>query len=341
MTLHYTYLLFLLALLTSCSKNLPLPAVETKNEIVILGELVAGEAPYIRAGQTMGIGSNGNQNLQLVKDITIKLQLQGNEIQLTGTEDSLSASLHTIPYTGNTVIQPEHIYTLTAQQTSLGTATANVIIPRPFGARILSITPTRYANEEVIKFAIQIDDPAGEDLYAIECVKQQIEVKGSFLFKGKWLDIPTNIILYDSLKKNTESLDIRYDTVFYNVFNRQFLYTNDINTDNLQENTTTSAYRRALLKDISFDGSAYTTEVYVRKNDIASSIINGRYVLMIKSVSKDYYQYLSQYEGIAGYSYSSSDIPATLKGNIKNGVGIVGGVYKKEFAYVADNIYPY
>ncbi len=339
---YYSYFLLCALLLQACSKSLPLPEVKTEKKIVLLGELIANENPYIRAGQSISISSNTNAKIELLTDINVKIADEsGNETYLNGEEDDLSPSLHTIPYTGNLTLQPLHTYVLTASQKDLGTAIVNVPIPQPFSANLIDVAETQYAGSDVVRFTIQIDDPNGDDLYAIECLKQQIDVQGEFLYNNNWLDIPTNIFLYDSLKNENQNITTRYDTTFYNVFDRQYLFSNDPNSENLRDNTTTSSYRRILFRDDKFKGQHYTTQVYVRKDNFGSAFQNGQFVLSIKSVSKEYFNYLGQYEGVAGYSYTTSNIPSSMKGNIANGLGIVGGVYKIQFNYVIDDIFPY
>lgn len=339
---NYSYLLLCVLLLQACSKSLPLPEVKGEKKIVLLGELIANENPYLRAGQSISISSNTNAKIELLTDINVKIgDDAGNETFLNGEEDDNSSSLHTIPYTGNLTLQPQRTYTLTAVQKDLGTAIVNVPIPQPFTASLVDVTETQYAGTDVVKFTIQIDDPNGDDLYAIECLKQQIDVQGEFLYNNNWLDIPTNIFLYDSLKNKNPNITTRYDTTFYNVFDRQYLFSNDPNSENLRDNTTTSSYRRILFRDDKFKGQHYTTQVYVRKDNLGSVFPKGQYILSLKSVSKEYFNYLGQYEGVAGYSYTTSNIPSSMKGNIANGFGIVGGVYKIQFNYVADDVFPY
>ncbi|RYE23662.1 MAG: hypothetical protein EOP51_09810 [Sphingobacteriales bacterium] len=330
------------ALLQSCSKTLPLPSTDSQNAIVMIGELVAEENAALRAGQTIGVNVNGSKQIAALGDLSLSIKDEnGADIAMSGMEDSLTSKLKTIPFTANIQLQPKHSYTLTARHSKLGTANVTVPIPQPFTARLISAIPVQFSGEDVVKFTIQIDDPQGEDIYSIECVKQQINVTGEFQYKGQWLDIPTNYFLYDSLRQQNHATATRYDTTFYNVLSREYMYTSDPNTDNVQANTTTYAYSHILLKDTKFNGGQYTTEVYARKTDFNSTLFNGQLVLMVKSISKDYYTYLGQYEGTTSYTFSSNDVPATIKGNVANGFGIVGGAYKRQFNYVVDDVFPY
>ncbi len=329
--------LFIAVMLSSqaCNRDLDLPKMKAKKKIVLVGELEAGENILFRAGQSIPVTAGSTLLFQVIENLSVTVKGPSNKItQLSGAEDSLTPSLYTIPFTADYKIQPGNTYAITATQPEMGTATANIVIPGPYTAAITGYADANYGYDNTIKFDIRISDPQEENYYVMECLKQEMDVLGFFLYQGTWLDISANKSKYDELKKNGTVTE-KFDTIFYNKFNRQYLYTDDVNTDNLHQYNSFSSFNRILLTDNSFQNKEYNTHLYVVKNN-DPNMPKGRLLVMVKSVSKDYYEYLRQYAQNVAATLTPFAMSSSAKGNIEGGLGILGGVYKQQFVYVFD-----
>jgi hypothetical protein len=338
---HITYLLLVAACFFSCSKELDLPDANSKKKIVLLGEFVAGEPMSFRAGQTVPVSSGSSLKFEVLKDLSVGIGDQlGNNFTVNGIADSLTQLLYTIPYSSAETAKPGNTYTITATHATLGTATTTVTIPGAFTASIKDTSRMVLGEDTVLAIDVVINDPADENYYVIEAVKQQLAISHFFYHQGTWLDMVANQGIYDSLKNKGITVPEKYDTGFSKQFDRRMVYTNDRNTENLRDNNTFSSFKRLLISDYNFKGQAYTTTVYL-------SILNtgepykGRFLLQVKSVSKQYYNYLKKYElSAAGSGYSSFAPPADIPNNVENGFGVVGGVYKQQFPIILDSWEP-
>jgi hypothetical protein len=264
----------------------------------------------------------------------------GFYMSLTGKEDSLSPYLYTIPFYANSPVKEGKVYHVTAAHSELGTATIDVAVPDPFTASVASSTNAIYASDTTLAVDLLINDQPGAHYYVVEAVKQPMIIAGSFLHNSQWLIISENRFLYDSLKAAGVTLQKQFDTSFGSTYLRQSLYTSDANSENLKNNSSFNQFRRVLLTDQKFEGSAYNTRVYLSKSRYFpdSSAERGRILLQVKSVSKDYFDYLRAYELYSpGMDYSSAGGPVSFKSPVKNGMGIVGGVYKQQFIFVLDS----
>jgi hypothetical protein len=124
------------------------------------------------------------------------------------------------------------------------------------------------------------------------------------------------------------------DTIWSDVRYRVPLFTDDPNTDNIIASHPSYTNKRILLPDKVFNGSSYFTNVYIDKQALEKSSTYEQLVIEVKSVSKEYYEYLKvydQYDPKLGLNGNTKTID--LKGNIVNGFGILGGVNKYEFTY--------
>lgn len=288
----------------------------------MLGEMVAGDSIYIRAGQTLSL-STANSKFEIPEGLTIRVEGGAEQTSLWSQMDSLAAVLYTIPFRGNKKIQHNTTYTVTAFHEAMGTATAVVKIPSPIAATV-DTQSVVYNGLPSLMASVTINDPAGEaNYYVVEAVKQYM-----------WL---SQLVLFDS-----PVVKVITDTFYSDIYVRQNLYTDDANTENYIRGNITTLNRRILLTDQHFDGRMYKTNVYVPRDTISDSFQTtnkGRVILMVKSVSADYYEFLKayeQYEPLSGFNTNSA--PVKLEGNIKGGYGMIGGASKKQFYYLLDSL---
>jgi hypothetical protein len=187
---------------------------------------------------------------------------------------------------------------------------------------------------------IRIDDQGGEEnYYVVEAVKQILDIQGQFEYDGGWYDLYTNQYLYDSLKAAGVNLLTQFDTSFSDTYSRVNIYTADPVTENLKFGNSLAAYKRVFLNDLGFNGGSYNLRVFLQRDQVASSEqwSRGRALIKVKSVSKEYFTYLTGYEQKGnGGLLNTVGPPIKIDGNVQNGLGVVGGVYLQQFAYYFD-----
>lgn len=326
-----------LLLLDSCTKTLELPDNKAPKKIVLMAEMVAGDTVYIRAGQSIPLSAGQNMDFSLISGLSLTIKDDATEVPVAGAEDSLSATLHTIPFTSGKVLQPGKTYTVSATHSSLGKASAVLKIPDAISVALLDTASVSYNSDSVLRFRIRInDDGSKENYYVLECLKQVMDVKGSFQYNGTWLPITGNETLYNELRASG-SVRIKTDTVYTRSYIRNLVYTNDNNTENASGIGLNVTQNRILMKDNRFNGTGYITEVYVQKNNI-NSAAKGRLIFYVKSVTPEYYNYLRAYEqNSSAGTFTSLQQVQKLETNVVNGGGMLGGVSLVKFTFLFDS----
>lgn len=319
----------------SCNKELKLPDVATEKKLSILGELTAGDTTYLRAGQSIPLTASSSRRFETLEGINIQLEDDaGSIIPLNSYVDEYAPLLSTLPFSSLTRIKEATTYNIRATHAALGTATAIVPIPTAFKATTKNFTNTVYAQDSAIKVDIEIEDPsASQNYYFIEAVKQLVSIHGDFKYQGNWISIVNNQQIYNQ-QKASGTLETRFDTVIYKNYVRALMYSDDDNIEGSITNRTFEPHRRILIRDNSFNGKTYKTTVYISRN-YSDSLYNtqkGRLLLQVKSVSADYFRYIKNYEEQTDQGdLTNLSQPLKIEGNIINGLGIIGGVYKNEF----------
>jgi hypothetical protein len=318
-------------LLPSCNEKLDLPAIDGKKSITLLGELVANDSFYLRAGQSVSLIADENLRFEVLNGLTLYVVDGQDNIPLTGKEDTATQSLHTIPFVSKQKVLPGRSYSVVASHSSLGVATASIDIPSPFTAAIIDTQSVSYSTEHTLKVTFRIDDPGNTtNFYVVEAIKQKAVIRqDSFLYQGQWLSIDKNSDLYYDLIGMGTIPEVKIDTVYSESYVRRVLYTDDAHTDNVLENGMYHRNRRVFLKDNTFNGTSYISHVYIPVDTFSTSIFEmGAVRLLIKSVPENYYKFLKAYQTSSdGGGYSTFSQPVKVVGNVNNGVGMVGGAY--------------
>lgn len=332
-TILFCIMMALAAVHSSCTRNLDLPDIKADAKIVLMGELIAGQAVYLRAGKSLPISSGSPMQFELLRDLNMTLSDGSGLYTIPGQEDSLSGSNHTIPFTISRLVESGKTYTITATHGSMGQATAIVYVPDPVNATVLDTATATYNSIAVLKIKVQISNPASADnYYVIESVKQKTSVSDSFFYNGYWLSIVHNRKFYTNVKALGPVVE-KHDTVLHNEFYRKKIYTNDKSTENAIDGGINAAHNRILLNGARFPGAVYTTEVYVQKSDVVDSV-SGNSFLYIKSITPEYFNYLKYYEQFDGTNTFNNFInPVKLTGNVSNGAGMIGGVSVVRFSF--------
>lgn len=333
--MRFAFLLLCALVFAGCEDELPLPASSTAGKLVLVGEMVAGELFLIRVGQSAAMTTG--TTVQIPEGVTLTVADEdGGTWTAAGVRDDLSEELHTVSFSTATAAVPGQRYTLTARHPALGEASAVVDIPQQFAATLTDTVRAQHAGAPVLRASIRIDDAPGDHYYIIEAVKQPMNVAHEFFFGGRWCDVTLDPFLYDSLRTAGASFPERRDTTFSARSSRVLLYTDDAATENvLNGSTAPVAYRRVLLSDRTFAGRAYTTTVAVRSDAFVAFYPEdrGRVRLQLKSVSKEYFDFLARYER---YAPEAAAEPDALQGNVVGGYGAVGGVARVEWMWVFD-----
>src|SRR5438034_489444 len=92
---------------------------------------------------------------------------------------------------------------------------------------------------------------------------------------------------------------------------------------------------------IACNGQSYSSQFAVSMNhfEAKNSAELGIVLIQIKGVSKDLYDYLSHYEKYkADFGSMPTSQLSSPPGNIKNGLGIFGGVSKKQWGFYFDDL---
>lgn len=326
---------FCLVFLGSCTKDLDLPEVRSEQKIALIGEIAAGDSIHIRAGQTSKVKPGTSITYDILNQLTIAVQDGAGTTLLKGKTDSMTSILNTVPYASTKIATAGQQFVFTATHPYLGTATGTITVPKSFVGNVEDTASEDYSGFKAIRFNVKIDDNQGNNFYVIEAVKQRMDVQGYFFFKGQWLNIFEYQPQYDSLRNVGVSLNKKFDTTYFQQFDRQSIYTNDINTENLKTGTSLTANRRILIKDNAFNNTTYTTTVFLNKNINGN---RGRILLFIKSVPEEYFNFLKAYEQYdPSGTYNAVALPVKVKGNVENGFGMIGAAYKLQFTYLLDS----
>ncbi len=326
--------MLLIPFLHGCNRALELPDVGGERKIALLAELVANDTMYARAGLSAPLKGSTSVQFGTVDNLVLHVEdAAGLKTVLTEYPDNESATLFTNPYSSPERVKPGNAYKLVATHPQLGTVEANVEVPAPFAAQVVSLAHTKYLSDSVVEVSLDISDPGDvPNYYSIEAVKQAMKVDGYFKYNGAWLNIIENYSLYNNLKA-TGTVEERFDTSYYKLYTRQLLYSTDENSEYAGISSPTEPVRRVLLRDSRFNGTTYTTRFIIRRERLPEfgTYDKGRILLQVKSIPEVYFKYLRDYDEQTDNFSENLTRPVKATGNVVNGVGMVGGVYRNEF----------
>lgn len=325
----------LLLLCAGCSRELPLPGAGAQRKIVLLGELAANDTVSLRAGQsTPFIGGNSDILIEGLQ-MTIT-ETGGAALPLSQSIDVNAPQLNTVPFSSPLKIQPGRGYRLAGRHAVLGEVSADVSVPGPFAAALRGSRMVSFSNDSALRLDIEIDD-AGADsaFYTIEAFRQILTINTYFRHNGVDYLLSINRLLYDSLRVAGVSVPERSDTIVFSDATRVNLYA----TDALVDNAGASAgkqYKRILLQGKSFGGRSHATQLFIsRQEGLGYFGQPVRVFLYVRSVDAAYYTFLKAYDqnGFGGFDGGSMP-PSNVPGNVRGGLGMVGGAYRIKFSIV-------
>ncbi|HEY9176478.1 MAG TPA: DUF4249 family protein [Flavipsychrobacter sp.] len=327
----------------ACTKKLELPDIPHEKKITLIAELVANDSFYVRAGQSVPLTRNSSLYFDLLRNMKLSVEPVGlPAFALTEYAEEFTGQAYTLPFASSQKIAPNTTYQITAAHPEVGTATAKIMIPGPFTASIIDTAHIQYSSADALQADITInDDAASEHYYVIEVLKQIVNIRNYFYHNNQWLDagIYANKLIYDSLVAAGVQVQKHSDTTFQRAYTRQGVYSNDPNTENVKDGDIFAMNKRILLKDNYLNGQNYTTRVIIRNtvNEFEEDARKGVVHIMVKSVPKEYFEFLKAYEQYdPSVGFNSLAPPVKLTGNVENGLGMVGAAYEVRFSYWFD-----
>lgn len=335
------FLILVLAGNFSCNKN-SYDNRQLNNKLVILTEITAGDTANIPIGSSLPAGSGNAIVFEKLNAVTAKITGPNGtpeSLGLNSGTDFISNPLAV--YSGSLPFQYNTAYTLTAVDSRLGTAVATTIIPNDFSVKKTETETDDLNGKKVFRFAFRIDDAGNEkNYYIFESVKQLVNISRYFFWQGTKYDYnqQSGYNLYQQVKNNPGVALLR-DTVPVHQFIRMNVYTKDMHTGNALMSSLDSPFRRIFITDTLFNGQTHEGEIWITMDHFKASNPqeNGIVQVQVKSVSKELYDYLIQYEkynqDFGVFNVGSLTSPV---GNVQNGFGVFGGSVRKQWSFYFD-----
>ena len=333
----------LYSLLISCRKDWGSIKNE-KNKIVVLAEITAGDSAIIPISKSIPVGNNDSIFFEKITTASVMItDTIGNTSSLHWNNAADFSSNPATIYTNPVLFKPNQSYSLQVSQAGLETVNASTHIPPSFSVQNVDVGDGSRNGKDVMQFNFTIEDHGNEkNYYMFEAVKQLVYLRNYFFWQGVQYDYntPEGQSVYQQASSQ-QNIDILKDTVLTNKYLRLNLYTGDTNTDNGNFGSLDSSFHRIFLTDSLFNGTNYTTSFAIDKSYFEAKVPEekGRILVRIKSVSKELFDYLSQYEKYrTEFGILPSANLSSPEGNISGGFGVFGGSYKNEWVYYFDEL---
>jgi Domain of unknown function (DUF4249) len=330
-----------LILLQGCEQQLPLPQTNVAPRGVVYAELVANGVPEVRVGKSKPVsGPYLDNGFQLVEDANVQLMDKNGMVLETLSYVNDTTNPMSV-YRGKTKLDAGKNYKLQVDVPKLKPITAMASIPPPFKVELLDTLRSLLNGRPVLRFHFTVYPLPGVKQYLVmEALKQSVEVDTTFMYQGVRYRKSEHDTWYEQVK-NTPGADARKDSFFLNDYLRIPCYTQDENADNNQVGGLNENYNSILFTQL---GKPLTTYFYINATALSSNptevvIPVGRVLVYVKSVSKEYYDFLLTYEKVKRNPGLNSLIQAIqLKSNTSGGLGIVGGSYQKLYYLYYDKL---
>lgn len=339
------YLLLLLpfvsVMLFGCEQELPLPHTQTAPRGVVYAELVANGTPEVRVGKSKPVsGPFLDNSFQLVENAKVQLMdKNGQQLEILSYVKDTSNVMGL--YTGKTKLEANKNYKLQVDIPTLKPITAMATIPPPFRVELLDTLRSLLNGRPVLRFHLTIYPLPGVKQYVVmEALKQTVDLDTSFTYHGVRYRKSEQPDLYE-LAKNLPDAAAKKDSFYMNDYLRIPCYTQDENADNNQVGGLNENYNSILFTQ---SGKPLTTYFYINATALSANAVEdispvGRVLVYVKSVSKEYYDFLLTYEKVKRNPGLNSLIQAIqLRSNTQGGLGVVGGSYQKVYYLYYDKL---
>ena len=303
--MKYTlYIISIIIILASCTKELPYPNVEDINLLVLNGLISPDAEVAVHLSQSCHI-----TDLQCDQKI-----IENGAVFL---KDGAGNNLVELTYQGEGVyaapgfqIETEKTYSIEAKSAGLETVSAKAASPKPFKAKMISHDEKIYLDYLCRTFEIEIEDNPDEENY--------------YLIDG-----------YVDILNGEHDEGLRNELNGYILPHTSFL-SNDINAENTALTSTLDLVSLPLdyvfLNDKNFNGEKYTVEFGLHDIDITfDKDFELEAHITVKSVTKEVYDY---YKSVTLNKLTIGSFisePTQILSNIDNGIGIFGGYTQQEF----------
>ncbi len=332
----------LICLLISCRKNEV--SISQKNKIVVLAEITAGDSAIIPVSKSISVGNNQSISFEKITTASVMIRdTMGNTSILRWNDAPDFSNNPSTIFTNPVLFKTSQSYSLQVSQAGFETAKASTHIPGSFSVQNIDAVDGERNGKEVLEFNFTIQDNSNEkNYYIFEALKQLVYLRTYFFWQGVKYDYNTaegqNVYEQASSQQN---VDLFKDTVLTNKYQRLNLYTSDVQTENENFTSLDSSFHRIFLTDSLFNGNSYTSSFAIDKAYFEAQVPadKGRILVRIKSVSKELFEYLSQYEKYrAEFGILPPSNLLSPSGNINGGYGVFGGSYKNEWVYYYDEL---
>lgn len=332
--------LLLVLLLGACKKNFSSDQFED-DKLVVLAEITAGDSVKIPIGKTIKVENGSLIRFEKVNDASVTLtETNTTSWVLTPNYSQQYTGNPTSVFTNRKRFKANTTYNIEINHPTLGLAKATTHIP-PLPRLISTDTvSTLFNDKDVLAVNITWKDSLDfEEFYIIEAVKELVKNNHYYIYQNKRYSYDTQQgkEFYEQVKNTPPGIKVQCDTVSLGKYTRLNLYTEDDQSENARIDKLTNPFRRVFFQDLVFNGENYTTTVYIDKQFFVDPKQKGRVRLQLKSVSKEFYNYLKLYEK---YKTDFGAVPTNQlvspSGNITNGLGIFGGSAKREKVYYYD-----
>lgn len=327
-------------LLAGCEQELPLPPNNAVPREVVYSELVANSVPEVRVGKSKPVGPGINTGFELVENADVQLMDKNGQLLETLTYDKDSSNAMSV-YRGKTKLDAARNYKVQVMVPGLKTVTAMASIPPPFKVDLLDTVRTLLNGRPVLRFHFTVNPIPGVKQYVVmEALKQSVITDTTFSYRGVRYKKSEHDSLYQKVK-HLPGCNPKKDSSFLNDYLRIPCYTQDENADNNQIGGLNENYNSILFTQ---SGKPLTTYFYINATALSSNPAEaiapvGRVLVYVKSVSKEYYDFLLTYEKVKRNPGLNSLIQAIqLKSNTQGGLGIVGGSYQKLYYLYYDKL---
>ena len=335
-------LIFLFLSFVSCKKSFNNNKLD--NKLVVFAEITAEDTIRVSIGKSMLVGNGMPISFEKINNASVTITPQnqsGWPLDINTSFDYFNNP--TVIYTNKNIINYNTGYLVNVKHALLGNATANTIVPGPFDVLNVNTEEDEVNSQDVLKFSFAIVDPATEkNYYIFEAVKQLVNVSDYFYWQGVRYNYNTEDgeQLYRQVE-DEPGVVLAKDTMPTNKFIRLSLFTKDNNTTNGEIGSLDSSFNRIFVTDSIFNGKTFPYEFSVSQQrfEADSPDERGWILIQVKSVSKALYDYLYLYEK---YKSDFGSIPTgqltSPPGNIGNGLGVFGGVSKREWRFYYDDL---
>lgn len=281
----WTLLLFCLVFCMSCQKDLNLDD-ESFNSQIVVNSLISPGSPWeVNLTRSKSIFQNDIDIEILDAEVKVIDYISGESFKLYHSANGIYVSKGRSP-------QIAHEYELKVSAPELESVFAYTYVPTQINVAVEELVEQDIDGKKVINVNFEIiDNPDEENYYIWELVDKKLNFDVSF----------SDIFTEDSDNEFTHNFELETRNSFTNI--------NFINNSDFNENT----YSTTVISPTEVIGNGIDSEINTR----------SIYDLKIRSVSKDFYEYLRSF---SQYSESNSSVstPTEIQSNIFNGLGIFG-----------------